>query len=116
MKPRRVYANERVRSAAGKVAVALGPVVYCAEEADNGPQLHLLQLARDAELKTAETELLGGTTVIEADACRVGFPDQESLYFSDGKAHSEPVRLRLIPYYKWANRGKNEMQVWIRER
>lgn len=115
MIPRRIHANDNVRSAAGKVAVALGPVVYCAEEADNGPQLHMLQLARDAELKTVETELLGGTTVIEADACRTGFPDQEVLYFSDIKEQSVPVKLRLIPYYKWANRGKDEMQVWIRE-
>ena len=25
------------------------------------------------------------------------------------------AKLTFIPYYAWANRGENEMQVWIRE-
>ena len=27
----------------------------------------------------------------------------------------EKALLRAIPYYAWANRGMNEMQVWIRQ-
>ena len=39
------------------------------------------------------------------------------LYF-DAEAAGEnetPVTLKLIPYFMWANRGENEMQVWIRQ-
>ena len=30
------------------------------------------------------------------------------------KPVSDPVRLRWIPYYAWANRGVGEMRVWLR--
>jgi hypothetical protein len=26
------------------------------------------------------------------------------------------VELKMIPYYAWANRGKGEMTVWIKEK
>ncbi|MBI0125789.1 hypothetical protein H3U87_01320 [Bifidobacterium sp. W8101] len=38
---RAVAANPLVSRDAGKVAVAGGPIVYCAEERDNGANLHL---------------------------------------------------------------------------
>ena len=50
MPPRVVRADPRVRSAIGKIAVMRGPVVYCLEEADNGNDLHGLEMAADAPL------------------------------------------------------------------
>ena len=50
MPPRVVRADPRVRSAIGKIAVMRGPVVYCLEEADNGNDLHCLEMAADATL------------------------------------------------------------------
>ncbi len=114
MPPRRVHAHPSVRSAAGKVALARGPVVYCLEEADNGAELHRLLLPADAPLTCVERDQLGGTAVIEADGLREGFPSDD-LYTSGVPAVREPARLAFIPYYKWANRGRNEMLVWVRE-
>jgi DUF1680 family protein len=48
MPVRRIYGNPLVRHQAGQVAVQRGPLVYCLEQADNGEQLHNLQLPRDA--------------------------------------------------------------------
>ena len=45
---RRVYANPLVRQDLGKVALMRGPLVYCLEQADNGPNLHLLTLPQAA--------------------------------------------------------------------
>lgn len=39
-----VRANINVREDMGKVAVMRGPVVYCLEEEDNGPDLHRVYL------------------------------------------------------------------------
>lgn len=39
-----VSAHPRVREDIGKAAVCRGPVTYCAEEADNGRDLHLFQM------------------------------------------------------------------------
>lgn len=113
MMPRRWYAHPNVRSAAGKVAVARGPVVYCLEEADNGPGLHRLLLPRGAALTCREDDLLGGTRVIEARGLRE-VAQTDALYAS-APTDPVPAPLRFIPYHKWANRGKNEMLVWVRE-
>ena len=34
---------------------------------------------------------------------------------ADVEPPDEPVRLRWIPYYAWANRGVGEMCVWVRK-
>lgn len=54
MPVRRIYGNPLVRHQAGQVAVQRGPLVYCLEQADNGEQLHNLQLPRDARFSTVE--------------------------------------------------------------
>ena len=98
MPVRRVYADARVREDAGRVAVMRGPVVYCAEEADNPgiptEYLHAdLALSRSAELEAVyEPQLLGGVTTVRA------------------------AGIKLIPYYAWDNRESGGMAVWLRER
>ena len=38
----------------------------------------------------------------------------QSLYAEYHVADTESIELVYIPYYTWANRGENEMQVWTR--
>ena len=67
MMPRRVYAHSAVRADVGRVAIMRGPVVYCAESADNGANLHLLALPRSVALIQAWDEnLFGGAWRIKA--------------------------------------------------
>lgn len=115
MAPRICYAHPKVRSAAGKAAVAYGPLVYCAEEVDNGADLHQLLLVKGAPLSCRKTEELGGTMIIETDGMRESAPQEDDLYYTGSRPQREKVRIRLIPYHKWCNRGKNEMLVWLRE-
>ena len=113
----RIYqADSRVREDIGKAAVAYGPLVYCLEEKDNGKELHLLTLDSDAEAVT-ESYVIAGEEVLSV--LLDGYRQQEEkgehqLYRPLKKAMEAPVRLRFIPYYAWANRGENEMSVWIR--
>jgi DUF1680 family protein len=39
--------------------------------------------------------------------------DSPVLYKEFDPDDLRPVRLRLIPYYAWANRGVSQMTVWI---
>ena len=39
----------------------------------------------------------------------------QGLYHVAGKVRERRVPLHFIPYFAWANRGENEMQVWTRE-
>ena len=116
MPPTRVYAHPLVREDAGKVAILRGPIVYCLEEADNGDALHLLRLPREAVLREAEGEgALAGSVLITAQGVRE-VPTGEALYTARPAWREEPAALTFIPYALWANRGENEMEVWVRER
>ena len=119
MPVRLVRANPRVRENAGKIAVCRGPLVYCLEEADNGPDLHLVRLngakPGDFEMEWLPDKL-GGIVELRCDGLRetdAGWGD--ALYAPDAPVQTEAARLTFIPYYGWANRGKGEMRVWTRE-
>ncbi|GIP54329.1 glycoside hydrolase family 127 protein [Paenibacillus vini] len=113
----RMHSHPSVRANAGKVALQRGPLVYCLEQADNGPDLHEVVLPRDAELKAAkEEELLGGVVAISAEGLRLR--DEEwsgGLYSPEPALGMKQATVKFIPYYAWANRGEGEMTVWVRE-
>lgn len=115
MVPERVYCNAHVSEDAGKVALSRGPFIYCLEERDNGAELHNLQLPKEAKIaEKMEKDLLGGVITLNARGIREENEDEDALYsFHKKKRISQ--KLTFIPYYAWANRGENEMTVWIRE-
>ena len=101
-----IKCNPKVRSNIGKVAVMRGPIVYCLEEADNGKDLQLLRLSHNPKFSF-------DGECITANGYRE-IVDTNELYYEYREAEERLVRLKFIPYFKWANRGKNEMSVYIR--
>lgn len=111
-----IYANLAVRENTGKVAVQRGPVVFCAEEADNGKNLHQLFLKRGAAFTTRfEADLLGGVMTLECDGCFMEARDN-SLYTTQPNYNFTDKKVKLVPYYAWNNRGIGEMAVWLHEK
>lgn len=120
----RIAANPRVRENVGKCAVMRGPLVYCLEEADNGPDLHGIYLNQEPDFTVEERpDLLGGISVIHAKGrclTEAGWdsPCDNSafppLYLPYQPPVLAPKDLTFIPYYAWANRGLGEMLVWVR--
>lgn len=104
LQPKLIRCSNRVRSNIGQVAVTRGPFVYCAEEVDNGNDLHLLRIRPDSSI------CMDGDQILVAGAREI--PD-EQLYATWTPASQIPVQIRLIPYYQWGNRGENEMRVYI---
>ena len=93
---RRVVSHEKVENNAGRVAIERGPVVYCAEGVDNGGKALELVLPDKAKLTCVHhADQFDGVTLIEA-----------STKGGD--------RVKLIPYYAWAHRGRGEMNVWLK--
>lgn len=115
MQPQLVRANPHVRECACQVALTRGPLVYCLEERDNGPGLHLLRMRDGAQFHTEWCEDLGGyiavTTTGEAQA-EGGWADG-ALYAAGRPPRYEARTLRFLPYFLWANRGEGEMRVWL---
>jgi len=105
---RRIVANDLVEADRGRVALQLGPLVYCAEWLDNpGGRVRNLILPDSAKL-TAEfkPDLLNGVTVIKGRAFALASD-------AEGKAIKTEQDFTAIPYYAWANRGRGEMIVWL---
>lgn len=100
-----IKCSNRVRANIGKAAIMRGPVVYCLEEADNGKDLHLLTLCREPHFEYKDGFIFADGLREKAD---------ENLYSIYSEAKKEKCRLKFIPYYQWANRGENEMTVYIR--
>lgn len=118
MTARIITADEKVSEDAGKVAIMRGPVVYCAEEADNGPALREIRIKTPAVIAEKTTDEFGADAVkLVIKAYRIRQEGTEisstSLYKTFTGFSSEDIDLTLIPYHLWANRGKGEMSVYV---
>ena len=113
-----LQADSRVRENNGKIAVTHGPWVYCLEEEDNGSALNLLTIDRNVrpqDTRFEEMEIAGRKAVaLLIQGQREEAIVDRGLYFDAEERKTTPATLCLIPYFMWANRGENEMQVWIR--
>lgn len=114
MPVQRIRAHPAVHHDAGCVALQRGPLVFCVEQADNGPALAQLRLPKTAPLTARfDPTLLGGAVVIEGPAERVRAPNDE--LYSTAEPTSAPAAFKAVPYCLWNNRGEGEMRVWMCE-
>ena len=115
MTPRLIEANPLVRENNGKVAVERGPLVYCLEQADNGPVFDTVLTLDKPFREEQRPDLLGGVVVLRHAGLRAEKPvAKEPLYrVFAAKRAGQPAGLTFIPYYAWANREMGQMQVWI---
>lgn len=115
----RVVSHPHIRQNAGNIALQRGPVVYCLEEADNGPRLANVVVPRDSRITTSlDDSLFGGVGVISGEALRIEPTNWSSGLYkpeSDVEYGHSPLTFKAIPYNFWANREPGEMRVWLRE-
>lgn len=118
MQPRLVAANQRVQADRGKVAIERGPIVYCAEWADN-EGLNPLQILMgknpkfdiDMNYVVQNTEADGG---VPFNTVSLVTKDAQLLQAGEeGFITTTRQSLRLIPYYAWNHRGAGYMSVWF---
>ncbi|MEX5428807.1 glycoside hydrolase family 127 protein [Klebsiella michiganensis] len=119
MPVRRIYGNPLVRHQAGQVAVQRGPLVYCLEQADNGEQLHNLQLPRDARFSAVEGKgIFARKILLQAPGYKQTAKDAENQalwHYDRAPSSRQPQVLTFIPWFSWANRGEGEMRIWVNE-
>jgi DUF1680 family protein len=108
MEIRRVVANEKVKDDQGKVALQRGPLIYCAEWADNNGKAANILLPADASFQASfKPDLLNGVEVLQSDLPVITVDEKAQTVSTTRKT------VTAIPYYAWANRGKGEMMVWF---
>ena len=107
MPVRRVIAHENIVDDRGKVALQVGPIVYCLEAPDNDGEVLNLIIPDDAVLRTRfRRDLLNGVMTITGKARTV----RRTL---DGGVVTAGERsFTAIPYYAWAHRDRGQMTVW----
>ena len=116
MPVRTIIANRRVADDRGRIAVERGPLVYCAEWADNkGINPHHVLLNRQSKFEVnpaysiKNTEGDGSNFIVTA----INANAQEAGLDRDGRLSAKDVKITMIPYYAWNHRGAGRMDVWL---
>lgn len=116
---RTVYANPSVRENRGRITLQRGPLVCCLESVDH-PGMSIFDIVLPADVSSKftaefEPETLGGIVTIKGAAmAHVPLPAGAKLYsFTSFRESLQPVSIKAIPYFAWANRGPSEMTVWV---
>ncbi|HLL41993.1 MAG TPA: beta-L-arabinofuranosidase domain-containing protein, partial [Segetibacter sp.] len=108
MEVRTVIANEKVKADNGKVALQRGPLIYCAEWADNNGKTSNLIVPANTKFSTEfNPGLLNGVMEIKAEVPAIVIND------NGNSISTAKQTFTAIPYYAWAHRGKGEMTVWF---
>lgn len=110
MAPRFTVPDPRIDAVRGSVAVERGPLVLCAESIDLPGGVGLDSVAVDARYPPHSAadgaEVMARTLMLDDSA---GSPYAR---FRTPRYNENPIPLKLIPYYRWANRGPATMRVW----
>lgn len=117
MPVRMLEANPLVEEARNQTAIQRGPLVYCLESKDlpDGATVSNVMISKSTEWKPQfDAKLLGGVVALDGTASVAAEPKWEGqLYRELPQQTANSVKIKLIPYFAWDNRGKSEMSVWL---
>ena len=119
-----MISRPEVRANRGLLALKRGPLVFALESIDNGENLAALKFNKESSFDLVIDES-SNIPYIKAEGFREQFSswDAEKLYEAVEKTeiYDEKVKLHLVPYAFWGNRGNGvdpeaagEMRVWLR--
>ena len=115
MGARVMHPHPRIKADTGRVALMRGPLVYCAEAADNGGDLDMMTLpAQLAGVQTARVAALGGAVAVDVPALVESDAAWGKAIYAATPPKAQTAVRRFIPYHLWDNRTPGEMRVWVR--
>ena len=109
MKPSVVYPSSKIRDYIGRAAVQRGPVVYCAEGVHNDFPIMTFMLDTDTQF----TEVLCDCCGYYALFADGRIPVEADELYSMSKENFVPAKVKLTPYYAFANHGESDMEVFL---
>jgi DUF1680 family protein len=113
-----IESNPLVEETRNQMAVKRGPIVYCLESTDlpKGTNVFDIALPVKNDLKPVFTTIskskiatLQGTGLLQPKT------DWSKALYKEVRTSATPVKITMVPYYAWGNRGKSDMTVWIRK-
>lgn len=113
MPVRTITAHEKVKADEGRVAVERGPLVYCAEGADNqGFSIFNFLMPQQPQFTVSDQQINGKRDVnfsVKAISVKGKAVEQDA----QGNPTVKDATLTMIPYYAWNHRGPGLMEVWM---
>ena len=113
MPVRTITAHEKVKADEGRVAVERGPLVYCAEGADNkGFSIFNFLMPQQPQFAVSDQQINGKRDVnfsVKAISVKGKAVEQDA----QGNPTVKDATLTMIPYYAWNHRGPGLMEVWM---
>jgi len=94
-------ADPRVGAVRGCIALARGPILYCVEGFDVDARISLDDLLIDVERLPQPKALDEGIAPV--------------VLLGVAQTPAGEVAFNAIPYFRWANRGRQPMRVWLRQ-
>jgi hypothetical protein len=116
MRVKLMESNPLVEETRNQTVIKRGPLVYCLESMDieGGHKMDDVLIPADIKLTPKEVTIDGCRLIALEGTARL--TDETSwtntLYREVGK-NNQTVKIRLIPYFAWGNRGKADMTVWM---
>ncbi len=110
-----IESNPLVEETRNQVAVKRGPIVYCLESTDL-PQQNIFDVVIPSSIKLQSTPIKIDNSNVMAligDARLIQNNNWKSVLYKEVNTTVKAVKIKLIPYYAWANRGQSDMTVWM---
>jgi uncharacterized protein len=110
-----IESNPLVEETRNQVAIKKGPVVYCLESSDL-PQENIfnVMIPSSIEFKSVSMKVDNGNVMaLIGDAKLLQNGNWKNTLYREVNSTTKPIKIKLIPYYAWANRGKTDMTVWM---
>lgn len=107
--------NPLVEETKNQVAVKRGPIVYCLESADM-PNQNVFDVLIPSSIKLQPTPMridIGNVMALTGEARVLQKTDWKNKLYKEVNTASTPIKIKLVPYYAWANRGQTDMTVWM---
>jgi len=110
-----VESNPLVEENVNQIAVKRGPIVYCLEGVDvSDGDVDDVVIPSNTKFKE-EMQDLDGSHFVSLE-CKVYLKNEKpwnnTLYRDYSNKYKE-IKISLVPYYSWGNRGKCDMKVWL---
>ena len=110
-----IESNPMVEETKNQITVKRGPVVYCLESADL-PGQNVFDVVIPSSIKLHPMPMKidnGNIMVLTGEAKLLENNEWKNKLYKEVNTATKPVKIKLIPYYAWANRGKSDMTVWM---
>lgn len=103
-----IESRPELKQDTNRIAIQRGPIVYCVEGADNNAKAWNIIIPENTKFEVTDYQVLDEKVKAITAIVPVVLVSEDGFFI-----RTETKKIIAIPYYTWANRGKNEMQVWL---